>query len=181
MCWQQRVDDDHLTLVAGMRRVQAETLAEAGISTLEDLGQVQSVTMAARLKPGSAASAQSLEVVRHQAELQLRGRREGRYLFELLPDQEDRGFRLLPEPNAGDVWFDMEGHPFYETSRGLEYLFGYCFRDDAGEVAYEAVWGRDRDGERAAFEQFVDWVVARRASTTRACTSTTTPPTSARR
>ena len=38
---------------------------------------------------------------------------------------------------------------------GLEYLFGFCFRNDAGEVVYEAVWGRDRDGERVAFEQFV--------------------------
>ena len=74
----------------------------------------------------------------------------------------------------------MEGHPFYETARGLEYLFGYCFRDDAGEVVYEAVWGRDRDGERVAFERFVDWIVARRAAATRACTSTTTPRTSAR-
>ena len=109
------------------------------------------------------ANADSFEGVRHQAELQLRGRREDRYLFELLPDEEERGFRLLPAPDAGDVWFDMEGHPFYETSRGLEYLFGYCFRDDDGEVVYDAVWGRDRDDERIAFEQFVDWVVARRA------------------
>ena len=173
MCWQQRVDDDHLTLVAGMRRVQAETLMEAGVSTLEALGDLRPRDLEAWLKPGTATSAESLETVRrqaesleavrHQAELQLRGRREERHLFELLPDQEDRGFRLLPEPDAGDVWFDMEGHPFYETARGLEYLFGYCFQDDAGEVVYKAVWGRDREGERVAFEQFVDWVVARRA------------------
>ena len=31
-----------------------------------------------------------------------------------------------------------------------------------GEVVYDAVWGRDRDGERVAFERFVDWVVERR-------------------
>jgi len=164
MCWQQRVDDDHLTLVAGMRRVQAETLMDFGISTLEELGDMSSETLGVRLKPdtGPDLRVESFQAVRHQAELQLRGRRESRYLHELLPDQEDRGFRLLPEPDAGDVWFDMEGHPFYETSCGLEYLFGFCFRDDAGEVVYEAVWGRDRDGERIAFERFVDWVVARR-------------------
>ena len=28
--------------------------------------------------------------------------------------------------------------------------------DAAGEVVYEAVWGRDRDAERVAFERFVD-------------------------
>lgn len=157
LCWQQRVDDDHLTLVAGIRRNQAEALSAAGISTLEALGDVPP-----HAPPSGGLRAESFETIRHQAELQLRGRREGRHLFELLPDEEGRGFRLLPEPNAGDVWFDMEGHPFYETSRGLEYLFGYCYRDDAGEVVYDAVWGRDRDGERVAFERFVDWAVARR-------------------
>jgi len=163
LCWEQRVGDDHLTLVAGMRRVQAEALMAAGVSTLEELGDTSAVALAAGLKSDSAVRAQSFEVVREQARLQLQGRREQRYLYELLDDLENRGLRLLPTPNAGDVWFDMEGHPFYETSCGLEYLFGYCFRDDAGEVVYEAVWGRDRDGERVAFETFVDWVVARRA------------------
>ena len=43
---------------------------------------------------------------------------------DLLPDEEDRGFRLLPPPSPGDVWLDLEGHPFYEAARGLEYLFG---------------------------------------------------------
>lgn len=163
LCWQQRVDDDHLSLVAGMRRVQAETLMDVGVSTLEALGDMESETLVDRLNHVAAASENSFEAVRHQAELQLRGRREDRYLHELLPDQEDRGFRLLPEPNVADVWFDMEGHPFYEPAHGLEYLFGYCYRNDVGEVVYDAVWGRDRDGERVAFEQFVDWVVARRA------------------
>ncbi len=162
MCWQQRVDDDHLTLVAGMRREQAETLIDVGISTLEALGDIPRGTLGAWLKPGIQADVDSFDGVHHQAELQVRGRRENRYLHELLPDLEDRGFRLLPEPDAGDVWFDMEGHPFYEPARGLEYLFGSCFRNETGEVVYEAVWGRDRDGERIAFEQFVDWVVARR-------------------
>jgi len=160
LCSQQRVDDDHLSLVAGLRRAQAETLIAAGITTLEQLGDTTSEALAARLRPDAAPD--SFAGVLHQAELQLRGRREERYLFDLLPDEEERGFRLLPEPDAGDVWFDMEGHPFYETSRGLEYLFGYCYRDAAGEVVYNGVWGRDRGGERTAFEQFVDWVVARR-------------------
>jgi uncharacterized protein len=156
VCWQQRVDDDHLTLVAGMRRGHAEALAASGVTTLAALGE---------LPPGTRVDGirdEALEGLRQQASLQLRGRREGRCLWEPLPDEPERGFRLLPPPDAGDVWFDMEGHPFYETARGLEYLFGYCYRDDAGVVLYEAVWGRDRDGEREAFERFVDWVVERR-------------------
>ncbi len=157
LCWQQRVDDDHLTLVAGMRRGWAEALELEGVTTLEALGSLPG----AWLQPGTMR-AESFERIRHQAELQLRGRRSGEHIWELLPDEPERGFRLLPEPDEGDVWLDLEGHPFYETARGLEYLFGYCFRDESGEVAYEALWGTDRDGERAVFERFVDWLVERK-------------------
>ena len=100
--------------------------------------------------------------MRHQAELQLRGRETGTHLYELLDDEEERGFRLLPAPDHADVWLDLEGHPFYEPARGLEFLFGYCYRDDSGEVRYEALWARDRDDERRMFERFVDWLVERR-------------------
>jgi uncharacterized protein len=150
--------DDHLVLVAGMRRGWAETLMADGVETLAQLGSLAGTGNGAPygLRP------ESFEKVRHQAELQLRGRESGTHLYELLDDEEERGFRLLPEPDAGDVWLDLEGRPFYETARGLEFLFGYCYRDEAGEVRYEALWARDREGERAVFERFVDWVVERR-------------------
>ena len=156
LCYARRLEDDHLTLVAGVWRSRGEALQAAGIETLEALGELTPGTPVDGLRP------ETVEAIRHQAELQLRARREGRLFWEPLPVEEERGFSLLPAPDAGDVWFDMEGHPFYETSRGLEYLFGYCYRDDAGAVVYDAVWGRDRDGERRAFEAFVDWLVERR-------------------
>ena len=150
--------DDHLVLVAGMRRGWAETLEAGGVETLAQLGSLPTAGSGAPhgLRP------ESFEKVRHQAELQLRGREMGMHLYELLPDEVERGFRLLPEPDFGDVWLDLEGHPFYDTARGLEFLFGFCYRDETGDVRYEALWARDRDGERAVFERFVDWVVERR-------------------
>jgi uncharacterized protein len=136
--------DDHLVLVAGMRRGWAETLEAGGVETLAQLGSLPKASSGAPhgLRP------ESFEKVRHQAELQLRGRERGMHLYELLPDEVERGFRLLPEPDFGDVWLDLEGHPFYDTARGLEFLFGFCYRDETGEVRYEALWARDRDGER---------------------------------
>ena len=150
--------DDHLVLVAGMRRGWAERLLADGVDTLAQLG---SLPANGDGRPHGLRP-ESFEKVRHQAELQLRGRVTGTHLYELLDDEEERGFRLLPAPDRGDVWLDLEGHPFYEPARGLEFLFGYCYRDDAGEVRYEALWARDRDGERAVFEEFVDWLVERR-------------------
>jgi uncharacterized protein len=162
LCREQRVADDHLTLVAGMRRSWAEALMAEGVESLAALGSLTGDSPLREQSPADGMRHETLEAIRQQAALQLRGRSTGTYLWELLEDEPERGFRLMPEPDEGDVWLDLEGHPFYETSRGLEYLFGYCYRDESGEVVYEALWGKDRDGEREIFERFVDWVVERR-------------------
>nr|MBA3381874.1 TM0106 family RecB-like putative nuclease [Actinomycetota bacterium] len=156
LCYQRRVDDDHLVLVAGLGRRHAETLAANGVATLTELGETAAVTGVKGVRP------ETFESLRHQAELQLFHAQTGEHHVDHLPDEEDKGFRLLPAPSSGDVWLDLEGHPFYEPARGLEYLFGCCYRDDEGTVRYESIWGTDRVGEKAAFERFVDWVVERR-------------------
>ena len=156
LCKQQLRDDDNLVLVAGLRRSQAEDLMEHAIPTLAALGVLPPGT------PVDGMRAETLEGIRHQAELQLYKRLTGEHRVDDLPDEKDRGYRLLPAPDFGDVWLDLEGHPFYEPGRGLEYLFGWCYRDEDGAVRYEAAWARDRDGEREIFERFVDWTVERR-------------------
>jgi predicted RecB family nuclease len=155
LCQARRVAEDHPILVAGLGRLHAERLAAAGIPTLTSLAETAPTTRIPRIRP------ETLERIRSQASLQLHFTRTGERRVELLPDEEDRGFRMLPPPSEGDVWLDLEGHPFYEPARGLEYLFGWCYRD-GGDMRYEVVWGLDRDGEKAAFERFVDWVEARR-------------------
>jgi len=158
LCRQQLVDDDHLVLVAGLGRLYAERLQGAGIATLSALGE-----LSPSVSPeGLRIRAEALEKLRGQAELQLHFNRTGERRHVLLPDEEDRGFRLLPPPSPGDVWLDLEGHPFFEVARGLEYLFGSCYLDGTGEVRYEDAWGLDREGEKAAFERFVDWLEERR-------------------
>ncbi len=56
----------------------------------------------------------------------------------------------MPEPSPGDVWLDLEGHPWFEPARGLEYLFGWVYLDEDGEPRYDCIWARDRDEEKAA-------------------------------
>lgn len=58
------------------------------------------------------------------------------------------------------MFFDMEGYPL--TPGGLEYLFGVCLWD-SHRRAYEFRdwWAHDREEEKRAFEQFVDWVFDR--------------------
>ena len=105
---------------------------------------------------------ETFERIRSQAALQLHFTRTGERRVELLPDEEERGFRTLPPPSEGDVWLDLEGHPFYEPARGLEYLFGWCYRDGRRDALRGRLGARPRRARRRAFERFVDWVEARR-------------------
>ena len=149
-CEQQWRDDDHLTLVARMGRGQVTRLQGAGIARLETLATTPAGTAIPRMAPAT------FETLRHQAELQLAARRDGRLRYDLLPYEEKRGLAFLPKPSPGDVFFDIEGDPWWEAERGLEYLFGVLWRE-GGETRYRVFWAHDRDEERRAFEELVDF------------------------
>ena len=153
-CQRQWDRDDHLSLVAGIRRTQVERLNAAGVATLEDLATTDAHVR--KLRP------ETLAKLRDQAALQLNRRRTGELQHQLLPLQSERGFALLPEPSPGDIWLDFEGDPWYEAARPLEYLTGWVHLDD-GEPRYEHLWSLDREQEKAGFERFIDLVRERRA------------------
>jgi predicted RecB family nuclease len=156
LCKTRWDEDDHLTLVAGMSRLNVERLNLAGITTLAEL---------ARAEPGTKVKSmrrKTFDGIRHQAELQLHHRETGEHRVELLPSEEERGFSLLPEPSPGDIWLDFEGDPWFEPARGIEYLTGWIELDEHGEPGYHALWGKDRAEEKRAFQDFVDHVVERR-------------------
>ncbi len=151
-CQQQWRADDDLVLVPQMRRSQREHFREAGIgsvmqlaaSTDEQLDGVGSVGDAAKRKLAA------------QARLQVAARTQATPPHEpVLPVEAYRGLALLPEPDAGDLFFDLEGDPFY-GEHGLEYLWGVT--DTADE--FTAWWAHDPAAERRAFEQAVDHLMA---------------------
>ncbi len=153
-CEQQRRDDDHLSLVAGMRRDQIGKLEVAGITRVAELARTSDDHRPAGMSPDTFTK------LRRQASLQVRGRAGTRPIYELLAHAAPLGFALLPQPAEGDVFFDMEGDPLFEPGRGLEYLFGCWTPGDA--EPFHAFWGLRRDEEKVAFERFVDFVIERR-------------------
>ena len=153
-CEQRRRDDDHLSLVAWMRRDQIAKLQTSGINRVSELAYASDERRPAGMTP------ETFVKLRRQALLQVKGRDAAKPLYELLEHAPPMGFTLLPEPAEGDVFFDMEGDPLVDPGRGLEYLLGCWMPDD--EPAFRAFWGLDRAGERRAFEEFVDFIVARR-------------------
>jgi predicted RecB family nuclease len=155
-CRQQWEDDDHLTLVAGVSRAQVERLTAHGITTMAALGDASPETRVRKMRPTTFAN------LRRQAGLQLHRRRTGEHKVDLLPVEPERGFALLPEPSPGDIWLDLEGHPWFEPARGLEYLFGWIELGEDGQLRYECLWAHDRAEEGTAFERLMDTIAERR-------------------
>ena len=150
--------DDHLTRVASIRRDQIGKLATVDVTTLTGLAEAPPGLSVRRLAPAM------VETLRDQAALQLHRYRSGEIRYRLLEPEERRGLGLLPAPSPGDVFFDMEGDPFFDPACGLEFLFGVLWREPDGSVAYRPFWAYDREGERRAFEEFVDFVSRAQAS-----------------
>ena len=151
-CDSRREAEDHLCLVANMRRTQTLRLNEVGIATVAQLAESTEAERPVRV------GAHAFGALRQQARLQVEQRTTGMPRYELLAPETDRGFARLPAPSEGDVFFDMEGDPFFEN--GLEYLFGVIWIE-AGEPRFRAFWATDRAEEKRAFEEFVDFVMAR--------------------
>jgi uncharacterized protein len=159
LCDERWTEDDHLSLVARLARPQRMRLIQSGITTVAQLAQTTPDQKPPRV------GRETFERVRQQARLQVVQRESGQPSYELLrpelnPDAPPRGFARLPEPSEGDIFFDIEGDPFWGED-GLEYLWGVSYRD-SGVEHHRAFWGTDASEERRAFEKFIDFVVDRR-------------------
>jgi predicted RecB family nuclease len=158
-CEARWVTDDHLTQVANLGRAQARKLIDGGVTTVADLAVAEEGRRPRGMSEGT------FESLRSQAALQVEERLGGERALTLLepsiPGEEPpRGFALLPRPDEGDLFFDIEGDPFYEDG-GLEYLWGVSYFED-GALCFRSFWGLDRTSEKRAFEEFVDLVIERR-------------------
>ena len=152
-CAEQRRADDHLSLVAGITGGQRRRLVARDIATMADLAALGLPAVPRIDGVGDGALAR----IREQARVQDQARRERRRIHELItPVEADKGLAALPEPSAGDVFFDLEGDAF-ATDDGLEYLFGVADRDGG----YGAQWALDQETEKRVFERFIDSVMTR--------------------
>ncbi len=167
--------NDDLSLVAWMSDRQRRELMEEGVGTRTALAEHPQPLPARK----NAAGREALARVHAQASIQVRGERQRQVISELVSPPMDRagalvpdsGLLMLPAPSAGDLFFDIEGDPFFGTSEvdGIDYLFGVIEPGrpgSDGEPAFHAFWSIE-DGtvrpaaERRAFEEFIDLVMAR--------------------
>ncbi len=165
-CAARREADDHLSLVAQDPALPARAAGRAG----DRDGH------AARGGAGGGSSAPDRDrrvrvPTRARASDAVPARERGAAL-RAAGAEEGCGFAHLPRPSEGDLFFDIEGDPFFDD--GLEYLFGCVSLDinnknknplgqllQNGRSRFQAFWATDRASERQAFERFIDFVIER--------------------
>ena len=174
-CRKQWRDEDDLSLVAGLSSRQRRALNTIDVTTRTGLAE-PAEPLPDRL---DGAGPEALARIEAQAEIQVRGERLGTTISERIEPPRDRegelvpnqGLLMLPEPSPGDLFFDIEGDPFFESDEvdGIDYLFGVIEPgrpDQDGQPAFHAFWSIE-DGtvttgaERRAFEAFIDLVMDR--------------------
>ena len=172
-----RAQDD-LSLVANLSSRQRHALHDVGVTTRSRLAEPLE-TMDRRPE---GVGREALERVHAQARIQVEGEQAGEMLSERLVHPRARdgelvtnhGLLMLPEPSEGDLFFDIEGDPFFSSDEvdGIEYLFGVIeprHADESGDAAFHALWSIEggtvtTGGERRAFEGFIDLVIERLAA-----------------
>ncbi len=142
LCEHNRKEIDHLVQIAGINKSQIEKLKKAGITTMAGLAAATDDSRPSDFVPGS------FDKLRKQAKLQTAFRQTGKHEYLVVDDPE---IGVLPPASANDIFFDMEGFPYFEEKGGLEYLFGAITRDKK----FHAFWAHDREQEAKAFSDFV--------------------------
>jgi uncharacterized protein len=131
--------EDSLFNVANISRGQVKKLEAAGIATMEALANLD--------HPVRGMAENTRLRLTTQARLQ-HARKTGKPAFELRPPEPGKGFDLLPEPQPGDIFYDIEGDPHFEG--GLEYLHGVWFDGE-----FWAFWGHDHAAEAQALSELL--------------------------
>ena len=148
-CAKQWESDQHLSLVANIRRSQIEKLKKSDINSVLRLASSHIDMVIPDLNSNVFQKLQS------QATLQMHKIQSGDDKFEIIPFKTGQGFERMPKPDTGDIFFDMEGDPLYP--KGLEYLFGMYFLKNKEEI-FQLFWGHDPEQEREAFKEFMKFI-----------------------
>lgn len=140
--------EDSLFNVANISRAQVKKLEAAGIRTMETLARLDHSIR------GMAENTRQRLIT--QARLQ-HARKTGAPTFELRQPEAGKGFDLLPAPQPGDIFYDIEGDPHYEG--GLEYLHGVWL-----DGQFKAFWAHDHAAEARALSELLEFFRQRLAA-----------------
>lgn len=147
-CNDQWIGEDSLYMVAGIRGQQVVRLENANIKTMEALAALEEGDKVAKMAPKTLLS------LRTQAQLQVARKQGGAPTAALRPHVKGKGFDLLPAPDPGDLFYDIEGNPHYRENgeENLEYLHGIWYRKK-----FKALWAHSHSEEQQALKDLFEF------------------------
>jgi uncharacterized protein len=157
--WQSYADrwvteTDHLSQVANIHSTHIKKLQKVGVTRLEDLANLPVAKKVHTLT--SEIRTRLVEQAQHQLTTRNARIKTPAALpsHSLLPKNI---LAELPPADPGDIFFDLEGYPYYQDHTGLEYLFGAAFRDSSGKQSFKSWWAHDKAEEKKAAMDFLNW------------------------
>ena len=137
VCENLWVKDNYINQVARINRSQTGKLKKENINTVEILSKKEVSEIKSKI------NTDTIERLIEQAKLQERKRKNNKSECVPLISKFNKGFYKLPEPNDGDLFYDIEGFPLFE-GRGFEYLHGVYYQEN-GKMIFRDFWAKDFD------------------------------------
>ena len=157
VCRKRWEDDDHLTLVASIRRDHVEKLNGVGVTTLAGLAEAPPELQS----PASRRRCSTRCATRPACSSTAAAPTSSPAACSSPRTSAASASCRRPRPaTSSSTWRATRSS---RPRGGLEFLFGVLARRPDGTTDYTAIRARDRAGERKAFEQFIDLVHARLA------------------
>jgi uncharacterized protein len=150
---------DSLVYVAGIRAMERNALERGDVATMSSLATLSApVDGLDSARQGRLVEQAALQVV-------ARERPEDPPPCKLIDtsvvEAPLRGLASLPIPDAGDVFLDYEGDPFWRADVGLFFLFGVLAGGVGNARSYDARWAHDLDEEAQQTRRLVEYLAAR--------------------
>ena len=148
LCAATRIAQDLLTQLYRLNHHHAGYFFDSGVLTIEQLANGPELSNVPKLKQEVYQSHQ------RWAKVIQRGRTSKKPEFDLLLSAAEVA-ALLPEPSAGDMFFDLEWFMATGQSHDLHYVFGVSNRAEEFEKFVSA----DFDQEKIQLENFVEYTI----------------------
>ena len=155
--WQQEcekiwVKEDNLNQVGGLNKVHLKKLLELNIDTATKLSKQDSNK---NLK-GFREEISNKLIIQAKLQKEYELTKKPIYQYNKKNLIGPKGFNLLPEPTASDLYFDIESVEDHVFPGGLEYLFGIYYIEDNQEK-FKAFWSHTKDEEKKTVIDFFDF------------------------
>ena len=146
------VGDNYINQICGINVSQITKLKKENIRTVEALVTKKIDDIKSKINPSTKIK------LYEQAKLQEEKRITGKSRFVINETENDKGLYKMPEPNAGDLFYDIEGFP-QADARNFEYLHGIYFDNNKNkEFKYFGVKKYDKEEEKNIFIELINFL-----------------------